>query len=184
MGKSFSKTFVVCGIALATAWRIAGPCGVDGEGYLSKVGPVPLRYQTVRASEPLNLPPLPSEPRSTAEVVTLPAQTDAFSLLRKSASTEIPAQFFLPAALWLNRFSGQNSLDSLLPASTSSVTNSTAAASSPASDLLTVTPEMLVDYFKPVQPPTNAANATVPGLLEFLPASPAVWGSTATYKTP
>jgi len=184
MRKRISRTGVLCGIALTAASQMAAVFDADGEGYLAKVGPPPLRYQTVYPWQPSTLPPLLSETNATTETSSPPAAVNSFSLLSQPASTEIPARFFVPSALWvLNGVSGTNSLSALLPASTSSMTNTTGAVS-PASDLLMITPEFLTEYLTPVQVSSNAPGATVPIPLQFTPAIPEVRGSSATYRTP
>jgi hypothetical protein len=65
-----------------------------------------------------------------------------------------------------------NNADSPLPEDANSFRNSP-AATVPASDLLVITPQMLVDYFKPGQSPTNAANVSVLVPVGFTPAIPA-----------
>lgn len=183
MRKNSSKRCVLYGIVLAAAWRIGGPAASDGESYLPTVGPPPLRYYSVRTLGAFNLPPLPSESGDSADVTVCPASTGDLTPLRSSVLTETPVDFLLPAALWLSRFSGTNGLGSLLPTSLVSLTNSIAVCSA-AGDLLAVTPEMLVDYFKPAQCPSNAANIMVVVPLGFTPATPAGAASSATYRTP
>ncbi|HEY5234495.1 MAG TPA: hypothetical protein VIK35_13275 [Verrucomicrobiae bacterium] len=62
-------------------------------------------------------------------------------------------------------------------------------ASSSASDLLTVTPQMITEYLKPAQTQTDQTTQTnsvvfVPAELEFAPPAPKASGeSQATYKT-
>jgi hypothetical protein len=77
-----------------------------------------------------------------------------------------------------------NNVDSPQPEDANSLTNSPAAPA-PASDLLIITPQMLVDYFKPGQSPTNAANASVLEPVGFTPAIPsAPPASDAAFATP
>ena len=85
---------------------------------------------------------------------------------------DLPGGFLMPSRLWSSRLSGMNNADSPLPEDANSFTNSPAAMV-PASDLLVITPQMLVDYFKPGQSPTNAANVSVLVPVGFTPAIPA-----------
>jgi hypothetical protein len=184
MGKRLSIACVVCGLSLLVVLQTAGTLQV-GKGYLTKVGPAALRFQTVRAPTLLNLPPLPSEPRDAAVTAVPAAPKESFGLVQSSASAEIPARFFMPSSLWLSQFGGAP------PAATPELPETNAATAPdqtdfapPASDLLIFTPEMLVDYFKPVLAGTNATNVMVLVPMGFTPPFPAAPGSSATYRTP
>lgn len=188
MGKRLSRSCVPLGIALAVAWRIVvtGGFRTSGESYLPKVGAPPLRYQALHAANPSDLPPLPSEDGKSADENGVPATPTVLAPFRSSAVAGAPADPSQPPGLWLSHLASANSLD--LPRSPDSiqVTNPVATLAT-ASDLLGVSPEMLIDYFKPALStvaPTNAAALTVVVPIQFTPATPPASASTATYQTP
>ena len=172
----------VFGVAMACAMFCATAPG-RAEGYLAKVGPTPLRYQVLRLEKPLNLAPLPLEPEDkSGNSRTLDLRSN--EALAGRASAEIPAEILAPYTMWWSRFAGTNRQEILAQPNPEYLTNSIQAMP-PASDLLPVSPEMLVEYFKPVQGPTNSASATVMVPLDFTPAAPvAPRGSSAIYRSP
>jgi hypothetical protein len=187
MGKWISTTCAVFAMMAAGVWQLTAAFNINGEGYLSKVGPVPLRFQLERPSGTVVLPPLPDEsepPESPAE----PPPDDRLSFLPGIMKDELPNRFFLPSSLAMNQLSGTLLAESPAPAGTSTETKSTETGS-PASDLLGVPSEMFVDYFKPVPGYTNSPNAVVTVPLQFSPAIPsttaaAAGASRATYRSP
>lgn len=183
MGTRTSTRWILVGIALIASSRIAGSSGANGDGYLPRVGPTPLRYYIVRASEPLALPPMASEDGVPGDVPAPLSTGGDFTPFRRSAFVGSPNDSSWPSPLWLSRFAGWNGLDSPPPFGAAVVTNATFVPF-PASDLLAMTPDMLADYFKPVQFPTNTANVMILVPVGFTPATPAASGSTATYKSP
>ena len=187
MHKSPSKIWLLCGIAVAAALSMAGTFQSDGDGYLKRVGPSPLRYQPARSSGPLNLPPLPKETNNTVDISIPPAPSPDFSLLRRPGYTEIPTELLAPFTEWLNRISGTVNPETGLPATNYPDTNAPPVYP-PASEMLVPTPEMLADFFKPGPAPTNAANVMIHVPWGFMPAMPAMPApqrdSTATYRTP
>ena len=189
MRKNFFKNWIAGGITLAAAFGIVGSLEGSGAGYLAVIGPAPLRYQKLSSWKPLNLPPLPMEnsssPDPIAPAIAAADSTNSTSLPGFASSlADLPAEVFLPTTLWLGHLSSWSAADSNLSAGTNFSTNTT-QASAPASDLLILTPQMLVDYFKPGQCPTNAAGRFVQVPVEFTPAIPAAPpASSATYKSP
>ena len=130
-------------------------------GYLSKIGPAPLRFQTERDSRPLNLPPLAMDEVNIPVVTTMPLETDDPTPAVRYAAAAVPP-----------------------PASDGSPTN-TPPPSLPAGDLLTTTPQMLIDYFKPLHFGDNARSASVLLPVNFIPATPAPPpASSGNYQTP
>jgi len=189
MGNSNSTSWVPSGIALAVAGGIgvAGALWAKGESYLPKAGPPPLRYQASRAANPPSLPPLPSEDSKPADRDHPEAAPVSLAPFRNPESTRLPAELF-PSGLWLSQLAAPGSRLGSPGVPESIEEMSHVAASATASDLLGVSPEMLIDYFKPVPAgpaSTNAPPAVIVVPVQFMPATPpASPGSTATYHAP
>jgi hypothetical protein len=176
--RNFSSVLV--GAALA-AMGVYGTARTWAEGYLAKVGPTPLRFQALRVEGAIPLPPLPVEPEIRAD--NAESAQSAGNEAVGSSSTKIPAELLAPYAMWWSRFAGTNNAESIPSGNPGFLSNSIVGVP-PASDLLPVSPEMLVEYFKPVQGPTNSASATVMVPLDFTPAAPPTRGSSAIYRSP
>ncbi|HZL42456.1 MAG TPA: hypothetical protein VFD66_04175 [Verrucomicrobiae bacterium] len=128
------------------------------------------------------MPPLAVEPETRADDVES-SQSAGNDASVSGSSTGIPAELLAPYAMWWSRFAGTNSVESM-PAGNPGFPTNSFVGIPPASDLLPVSPEMLVEYFKPVQGPTNSASATVMVPLGFTPAAPPARGSSAVYRSP
>ena len=162
----------------------------DSRPYLPAVGPTQLRFERQMAFKPLLLPPLSMENSTSSD--NTPEKTDPTMLPSGFASglNGIPARFFLPTTLWLNHLSGHGDTDptataDIYTAASNPPTQSTDQVQpAPASDLLNVTPQMLVEYFKPGEHRGRDANPSVYVPVDFKPATPTVTPpSSATYNT-
>jgi len=140
----------------------------SGGAYLPMIGPAPLRFETATVhakviswiSPTADKPAVTAEMNSPPEIPAGPAKTDgAIPLTNMKTDAAVPA----------------------LPENLS--TNSPAEAHS-ANDLLVVTPEMLVDYFKPESAETNQTNVRVLAPVGFMPPSSAASPSSqAIYRS-
>lgn len=166
-----SGTSVVLAIVMAQAAQTHG-----AGGYLATVGPVPLRIQTARTVRNAVLPPLPAEPGSPANTAA-PVQS-------ASANTPLDTSAFLipgsPLESILRYLSSARIQFGTVPSQSSQPANHIEELA-PAADLLIITPQMLVDYFKPVP---GSTNATVVVPVTFTPpTSAAPARSRATYNS-
>ncbi len=186
MGKSSAKACGLLGLALATALGLGpGPATARAQvsGYLAKSGPAALRFQAVHPQNLSILPPLPKPE------VKVPDRTS----LAKSAVTSQPPLILVSnqSPAWTPPYANPpvtvpNPLASysLLPPQNFGITNP-AFPGSTANDLLNITPQMLVEYFRPVIGAPNSAGLSVFVPVQFTPATPAAPGpaSSATYRT-
>jgi hypothetical protein len=182
MRKGFLRIWILAGLALAISWQDSAR-SYTSKGYLAEVGPAPLRFQAVLIYSPSPLPPLPEEP--APEPIPMPQSPEpAYNPVLNPDQTELPDKFFTPASLFyqqlLARLASQTTAPepSVAPADPSDPQHAQGAAS----DLLSLPPEMLVEYFKPFQGATNGAYGRMLLPLQFMPAQPASPGSKATYK--
>ena len=140
-----------------------------GAAYLPLVGPPPMRFEKATES-PKNIawtppasipPPIIVEPTPPSVTTTIPDNnTVSPPPVIEPANTAVPVQ------------------------PDNSFTNSVVQARS-ANEMLVVTPEMLVDYFKPNNNATNAANVRVLVPVNFTPpASASMPSSQAIYRNP
>jgi hypothetical protein len=185
MGKQALKHWMFLGTILAVTWGASAPPGAASEGYLRAVGPAPLRYRPAPPAAPATaLPPLRAEQEHPADATNSAASPANWSFVRKPEAEALPAALFLPATLWLNRSLAGNG--SGLPLETNPKWDtSSPMATTAAGDLLTLTPEMLVQFFKPAGSVLNQTNAAVLVPLRFTPPSPPALGlSSATYRSP
>lgn len=175
MGK---HTITACGsfaIVLVIAFGIP-TARTHALGYLAKVGPVPLHFQPPRdPSLPVQeLPPLLKEdprPDSSAPRLGIYQFVPGLSLM-----TDI-----LLEATANHMLMRSDHYDSLLPPA-AMVSGAMSPDRSPVNDLLGISPQMLVNYFKPAPGGTNGVNVLVP--VDFMPAGPTIVpDSSATYKT-
>lgn len=181
MINSPAKARHLLGFALATALGLA-TTNAQVSGYLAKGGPAALRFQTVH---PQNLSILPPLPKPDVKV-------DRTSPAKNTATAQPPLiSVSNPGPVWTPPFANPvatvpNTLAaySLLPPQNFGVTNP-AAPGSTANDLLNITPQMLVEYFRPVNGAPNSAGVSVYVPVPFTPATPAAPGpsSSATYRT-
>ena len=173
MGKRFSSACGFLCIGLAAMSGFAGS-RIWQTGYLSKGGPAPLRFQPEHTQDLSLLPPLPGadKPADASPVTTPPisqpsaASTNAVVLSATSYPT-IP---------------GNINVNSMLPDPYNGGANLGVQGS--ANDLLAITPQMLVEYFRPGGGTTNSANFSVFVPVNFTPATPPspAPGSSATYR--
>jgi hypothetical protein len=158
----------------------------NGErAYLPVVGSPPLRFQAITTNylvfnlESFTQPPKPAAVSNAVAQIVAPV-ANATNLIENSSP--------IPVSLETNRVAARPETvtdtknDSVLPFNF-------ANPSSSASDLLTVTPQMITEYLKPAQTETNRADQPgavvfVPAELQFTPPTPnASAESRAIYKT-
>ena len=177
-----------CWIAAVITVATAGARADDSQCYLPTVGPTSLRFQKVQVFKPLKVPPLSMENASLTDETGAPEKMS--NPLSPSGLNDIPARYFLPTTLWLNRLSGQGEIESTPGAdiyySASNPSTNSQPTIAPASDLLNISPQMLAEYFKPGQPlRSKGANTSVYVPVDFKPATPTVTPpSSATYNSP
>ena len=205
MGNDLSKQRIAWWLAPAAALGLAASSGPSGGGYLPKTGPTPLRFQVVQESNAFVLPPLAMEESNGPEFTNLPPAQDTSQAVHYSAaSKEAPSPMpFWPAPMWVNPYPGFYGPEPPGPANpepklpghskpdnrpaTNPVANPATNASpgnGAAGDVLKVTPDMLVDYFKPARVPTNAPGGAATTPMEFVPALPSTPTSKPTDGTP
>jgi hypothetical protein len=174
MGMNSSKTWVLGGIAMVVSLGIAESSSLSEAGYLPKTGPTSLRFQIGRGSQPLDLPPLAMDDPDPSAVTAMPQKSLDPIPVEKYTAASLPPQTenYLPWMPWFYPLSGM-SYPPPLPAPSIGAPTNTPPVSLPASDLLSITPQMLVEYFRPLQFGTNAAGASALGPVGFLPATPA-----------
>lgn len=140
-----------------------------GAAYLPLVGPPPIRFQKATdGSKIFSWTPPAIIPPAVAVETNLPSVTSTIPVNNVAAPQPViePANTPVP------------------PPSENLATNSVVQTRS-ANDLLVVTPEMLVDYFKPNHNATNAANVRVLAPVDFTPpASGSIPSSQAIYRSP
>jgi hypothetical protein len=203
MENNLSKQRIAWWLAPAAALGLAASSGPSGAGYLPKTGPTPLRFQVVPEFNAFVLPPLAMEESNGPVLTNMPPPQDTSQAVHYSAaSKEVPPPMPLwPAPMWVNPYPGFYSPEPPGPANpepevpgnskpvnrpTNPVTNPVTNASpgtGAAGDVLKITPDMLVDYFKPARVPTNApgAAATIPmGFVPALPSTPIARPTDAT----
>ena len=164
-------------LALAASTVLVTQAGIT---YLAKTGPVPLRWEAVSATDnPFVLPPLAMEestPTNAESVEALAPSTQ--SATNSEPSAQVAAQVAsptIPVSIVTTTAPGEDL--------------STAVAPMPypsASDLLGVSPQMLAEYFKPIQNGTNLISVPVvlPPGVGFIPPTPAPGApSRATYRS-
>lgn len=150
------------GTLFALSLAIISPAH-GGGGYLSRTGPPPLRFAVPANQGHLALPPVssgnsdknPDNPGTQLPSPSSPASPQPGEIL--SAPPALTNAPVLPTAVGF-------------PAESVDPVNS----GSPASDLLTVTPQMLVDYFTPALKGTNHSQTAVlvPAAVGFTPPMP------------
>jgi hypothetical protein len=178
MGKRFSVTRAFCGrlLVLALAVTASSP-RLSGEGYLAKTGPVPLRFRIEKPpGTALRLPPLPKDAAPVATITNEISQTNSVdSQISFNGSPVLPSASSDPSL-----FNGMSMPPFLVPQG-EYPTNSASGPGS-ANDLLNITPQMFVEYFRPAPGLTNGAGVSVSVPVGFMPPPPPVSpGSKATY---
>ena len=159
-------------VAVATLMLLLAQENRVFSAYLKQTGPAPLRFSMASAVPTTFVLPIalvePQKPANTTEIATAAAT---------SAQTNAPAEVLTssPATNAQPAFSGPEAPGKPAP-------------TTPASEMLVVSPQMLTEFFKPVAAGTNSANAvivpvTTPVPVGFTP--PLVKPpSRATYNTP
>lgn len=188
MGKKFSKSFVAKGVAFVVLWSIlvTGVFGTGVDGYLPRVGPPPLRY---RPLQPLNLsilPPLPADDAKPGDESGARSAAVSLAPFRDSAFGGVPVDLSQGTGLLSSGLAPSYNPDFSTFPGPISATNHMAAETA-ASDLLGISPGMLIDYFKPIeaaQAPTNAASVIIVAPIQFAPPAPPPSESTASYQAP
>ena len=157
-------------VVLLASTVLMGPLAW-GAGYLPLVGPPPLRFEKAANSARIFswTPPVLAPATSTPPPVT--AETNSqYVTSTMSANNVISSPAAIePASVPPKSPPEYSSTNSIVP-------------TRPANDLLVVTPEMLVDYFKPNRDAANAANVHVLAPVNFTPpASVSIPFSQASY---
>ena len=156
-----------CAILIALASLTELPA--RDAAYLPLIGPPPLRFEkaTDGSKKIMWIPPALVQPAVTIET-NLPPVTSTMPINNIGPPPPAIGPANAPVSL-----SQENSS-----------TKSTEQTKS-ANDLLEITPEMLVDYFKPNNYATNAANVRVLAPVNFTPpASASMPSSQAIYRSP
>lgn len=184
------------GVLYAVVWSsVSSQAGLPN-GYLRCTGPVPLRFAAETAGlDGCDLPPLVMEDDTHASNTPVSPENTASAPPGKPTVTVTEAnsaESVAPDAMANQnqsipvRFDG-DPLAIPQPFSTPSTPAlPEIATATSASDLLVVTPQMLVDYFKPSRAATNSANTAVFVPLGFTPPAPMAVtppSSSATYRT-
>jgi hypothetical protein len=152
----------------------------SGTGYLPRVGPSPLRLQTVvERFVPPDMPPLAENDDPPQPEVTSPApdpMSNAFKL----------EDYLTPnASLWTGIV--ENLVGSARRSSEpENPPQEPATSVSSANDIVVVTPQMLVEYFRPGASGTNGGVASVTVPVDFTPPTTHTTpqSSRATYMSP
>ena len=140
-----------------------------GAAYLRRVGPPPMRFEKATdGSRKISWTPPALIPPAAAIETNLPSVTSTTPV----NNVVSPHPLIEPA----------KTPDPLPPENSSS---NSAVQTRSANEMLVVTPEMLVDYFKPNNNATNAANVHVLVPVNFTPpASASMPSSQAIYRNP
>lgn len=145
-----------------------------GDAYLPRIGPVAMRFQAAHPQDLSILPPLPknaskaSEKHSANDAGATPPPSDQSNLVLSAVSYPV-----LPDSV---------NQSPMIPGPMYGGTNP-AFMPPTANDLLPISPQMMVEYFRPGKG-SNSAGASVFVPLNFTPATPApVAPSSATYRT-
>ena len=140
-----------------------------GAAYLRVVGPPPMRFEKATdGSKKISWTPPALIPPAVVAGPALPSVTSTIPVNNVVSSHPVVEPARTPVILPTENLS----------------TNSVVQARS-ANELLVVTPEMLVDYFKPNNNATNAANVRVLVPVNFTPpASASMPSSQAIYRNP
>lgn len=184
------------GVLYAVVWSsVSSQAGLPS-GYLRCTGPVPLRFAAETTGlDGCELPPLLMEDDAPASTNLVSPENNASALPGKPTVTVTAtnsAESIAPDAMANQNQSIAAGFDGdplaipqpLSPPSTPASPEIATAAS--ASDLLVVTPQMLVDYFKPSRATTNSAGTAIFVPLGFTPPAPMAVtppSSSATYRT-
>ena len=146
-------------VVLLASMVLMGPLAW-GAGYLPLVGPPPLRFE------------------KAADSPTIFSWTPA--VLAPTASTPPPVSVETNSQYVTSTLSANNVISPPASIETASapqksppdnLSTNSMVPTRPANDLLVVTPEMLVDYFKPNRDAANAANVHVLAPVNFTPPS-------------
>jgi hypothetical protein len=140
-----------------------------GAAYLPLVGPPPLRFEkTVVVAKTSSWTPAVLTPSTFAVETNYP-----------SVTSSIPANNVIPLP------SATEPVKMPVPPPTDNLSTNSTDRTHSANDLLVVTPEMLVDYFKPNKNATNASDVRVLVPVNFTPpASVSIPSSQASYISP
>ena len=168
------KAWALRCVALAVAAQAAALGAKSASGYLPRIGPTPLRLVPVKTEPPQAvLPPLAVDDRVEEPSQPEPIVQHAFNL-NDYLDSNLPLWTGLAEAIAKRVFPDPG---------TEKAPKEPLPAVSPPNDMVVVTPQMLVDYFRPIGSATNAPEVSVTVPVGFMPpAIPAP--SRATYSTP
>jgi hypothetical protein len=170
------------GFLLALALALGAAFGwsaiASSPGYLPTVGPTPLRFQSDRNLPLRELPPLAMQNNTASDVTSFPTNVaNPESVIYTAAShTNAPPQYFWPFPSWYwpsPDWSNPPPQGEEIPRPpVEPAPTNTVYTPHTASDLLVVTPQMLVDYLKQSQSETNTVSPSAQAPVEFTPANP------------
>lgn len=148
-------------LCIVTGGIILMPDARGGDAYLPRIGPAPLRIATAKrisAPKPVFFPVPEPAPETKPSEPPIPVSTNSTEITKPIMEKAPPLE--------------------MNPAKTVEETNLTF----PADNLLNTTPNMLIDYFKPLPGVTNSGVSIVlPADVNFMPPIPKE-SSRATYK--
>ncbi len=175
---SSSKTSRLLALALVVAGLVT--VKASGVGYLAKIGPTPLRFRPAPAPKALVSLPLLDKSQSPLATDATPTPNPPV----QPAATPTPDNFGIPDSdSNIDSLPDTSNMESMLPQPIARSSDTQIAAPA-ANEMLVVTPQMLIDYFKPMAGATNGAGVSVLMPVHFTPPIPsAPPSSRATYKT-
>jgi hypothetical protein len=196
MAKKCLRVGAICGAVFLVTAGIFKSAQAWGRDYLPCVGPVSLRF--AKAPAPLNtndfqpIAPVKTEhsPAKPSEKNPSPAVASSSNSLKSEAAnsanvtTNWQAIFNVPPMEL--RSMNQGEANHFVASSMNPESAKMAGANGSANDLLNISPDMLIHYFKADDFSTNQANASVYAPVEFIPPIPTGSGvSRAAYhQTP
>lgn len=188
MGTRFSSNCLPGAASLALLFGSVAPQTLHGATYLAAVGPTPLRFQSLQNIPPLNLPELAmADPAAPAVTGTWTNITGAPEVLTAKSPDPAPQQYnfgYMPFGVpWMPPAPGGPGYDSMPPRPPEPSPVMPMGSEKPpgpgpgagilareanpapeppsAAPLMVVTPQMLVDYFRPSKTNSPASNGSV-----------------------
>jgi hypothetical protein len=191
--KKCLRVGAICGAVLLVTAGIFKSTQAWGRDYLPWVGPVPLRF--AKAPAPLNtndlqpIAPVKAEhsPEKPSEKNPPPAGASSSNPLKSetanSANVSTNWQTIFDVPPMELRSMNQGEANHFVVSSLNSESAKMTGANNSANDLLNISPDMLIHYFKSNEFPTNQANVSVFAPVQFIPPAPTASGvSRAVYR--
>ncbi len=194
MANKSVRVCLFCGVVFLVAAGIFKDIPASGRDYLPQVGPVPLRFSKIQlVSQSSDYKIVVStnaafSPVESAEKSSPASASNSLSAAASQANNTLESD-----TNWLSSFVMPNM--GLLPLNPARTNRFVVSASNPvpakmtgttpsANDLLTISPDMLVNYFKHTGIQTNQADVSVFVPLEFIPPTATSSGSSqAVYQS-